>query len=177
MSSEQSAGRSRGASIALGVAMVLLGLVVAAWPGITAVVLVRWLGIAVILYGFYELLQAVTGGEGSRLWAGLIGVVSVVTGAILFLTPIVSLSSIGTVIGVVWLVQGGVGLVGAIFEPGRRLLRALIGLISVVAGIAVLSQPGLSVIGLTWFAGLWMAGAGLAVALIALFGGRGSRAA
>lgn len=175
--SEQSTGRSRGASIALGIAMVVLGLIVAAWPGITAVVLVRWLGIAVILYGFYELVQVFTGGDGSRLWAGLIGVVSIITGAILFLTPIVSLSSIGTVIGVVWLVQGVVGIIGAIAEPGQRLLRALIGVISVIAGGAVLTQPGISVVGLTWFAGLWMAGAGLAVALFAIFGGRRSRAA
>lgn len=166
--------RSRGAAVGLGVLIVLAGVVLLAWPGATTVVLVRWLGLAIVVYGVHELANAFGGGgEGSRVWSGIIGVVAIIGGLAIFFTPIFSAITVGLVIGWYWLIGGAIGIVGAIIEPGNRLVRLLVAVVSLLAGVAVIAQPGLSLVTLVWFSGAWMVAAGLIMVASALFRGRG----
>ena len=165
--------RSRGAAIGLGVLIALAGVVLLIWPGATTVVLVRWLGLAIVVYGIHELIDAFGGGgEGSRVWSGIIGVVAVIGGLAIFWTPIISAITVGLVIGWYWLIGGAIGIVGAIIEPGNRLVHLLIAVVSMLAGVAVIAQPGLSLVTLVWFSGAWMVIAGLIMVAGAMFSGR-----
>lgn len=164
---------SRGAAIGFGVLVALAGVVLLVWPGATAVVLATWLGIAILAYGIYELITVFTGGgDRSRLWSGIIGVIAVIGGLAIILTPLVSTITLGLIIGWYWLIGGVFGIVGAIVEPGNRVIRLLIALVSVVAGVVVIAQPGLAVVTLVWFAGVWMLVAGIVMIGTALFGRR-----
>jgi uncharacterized membrane protein HdeD (DUF308 family) len=165
--------RSRGAAIGLGVLIALAGVVLLIWPGATTVVLVRWLGLAIVVYGIHELIDAFGGGgEGSRVWSGIIGVVAVIGGLAIFWTPIISAITVGLVIGWYWLIGGAIGIVGAIIEPGNRLVHLLIAVVSMLAGVAVIAQPGLSLVTLVWFSGAWMVIAGLIMVAGAMLSGR-----
>lgn len=169
----ESVAVSKGAAVGAGVAMAIAGLVVFFWPGITTVVLVSWLGIAIALYGATELGIAIGGvGERSRLWAGIVGAIALLGGVSVFLTPIISSITVGTVIGAYWVVGGVAGLLGAVLQSGHRIVRGIVAVISLVAGISVLAQPGLSLVALTWFTGMWMVVSGLVLAGTALLRGR-----
>jgi uncharacterized membrane protein HdeD (DUF308 family) len=169
------APRSRGAAIGLGVLMALAGIVLLAWPAATAMVLVSWLGLAIVVYGIHELIEAFTDGSGGyRLLSGIVGVVAIIGGIGIFLTPLVSAITVGIVIGAYWVVGGIVGIAGAIMVPGNRLVRLLVAVLSLLAGIVVLAQPGLSLVTLVWFSGAWMLAAGIVMAASAAFG-RGPR--
>lgn len=162
--------QSRGATIAIGALVAVAGLILLLWPGKTTLVLVSWLGIAIVAYGVYEFLNAVVGtGDRSRLWGGILGVIAVIGGVIIFATPLVSSVTIGLVIGWYWIIGGVFGVVGAIVEPGNRFVRLLIALLSLFAGVVVIAQPGLSLVALVWFSGAWMLAAGLVIALTAVF--------
>jgi uncharacterized membrane protein HdeD (DUF308 family) len=166
--------RNRGVAIAIGVAVALAGLALLLWPGPTSLVLVSCLGIAIAGYGVYEFVNAVVGvGERSRVWGVIIGVIAVIGGVVIFATPLVSTVTVGLVIGWYWIVGGVIGIVGAIVEPGDRFMRLLVAVLSLVAGVIVIAQPGLALVTLVWFAGAWMLVVGIVMARMALFG-RGS---
>jgi uncharacterized membrane protein HdeD (DUF308 family) len=153
---------------AFGVAavMVVTGILLLAWPGATTLVLVALLGLGAVTYGIAEL-SRVFAGEGERLelWAGLIGLVSIFGGVLIFLTPLVSSVAVGTIIGAYWLVGGVSEVIGAVIRPGGRVVRLLVGVLSVAAGLVVLASPTLSLVALVWFSGLWMVAAGIAIAI------------
>jgi uncharacterized membrane protein HdeD (DUF308 family) len=172
MTSTDMAPRSRGAAIGLGVLMALGGVVLLAWPGKTTLVLVACLGLGVVLYGIHELIEAFTTSEsaGSRVWGGIVGVVAVIGGIWVFMTPLMSAIAVGIVIGAYWVAGGIVGIVGTIVVPGNRLVRVLIAVLSLVAGAAVLTQPGLSLVTLVWFSGAWLLAGGIVMAVSAALG-------
>jgi uncharacterized membrane protein HdeD (DUF308 family) len=177
MTAMTATSRSRGAAIGLGILIALAGVVLLVWPTATTVVLVSWLGLAIVVYGVHELISVFTGAGGSRVWSAIIGVIAVIGGVAIFLTPVVSSVTVGLVIGIYWLIGGVVGIIAAFIEPGQRLLRLLLAAISLVAGLVVIAQPGLALVTLVWFSGLWMVVSGLIVALGAIFGRRQAVAA
>lgn len=135
-------------------------------PAATTLVLVALLGLGAVIYGIAEL-GRVFAGEGERLelWAGLIGLVSIFGGVLIFLTPLVSSVAVGTIIGAYWLVGGASEVIGAVMRPGGRIVRFLVGALSIAAGLVVVATPTLSLVALVWFSGLWMVAAGVAVAI------------
>lgn len=171
MSAIQGTWRTRTSGVLLGIAIAVTGLVVLVWPAATVVVVGLLLGIGLVLYGIRELLltPAPSPADG-RGGVVAIGIVSVLAGLAVLFLPLVSAVGIGIIIGIAWVFQGVASLLGAFTESGHRLLRGLVGAISVVAGVLVLVQPGLSLVAIAWFAGAWMIGTGIAVVLVALFG-------
>lgn len=172
MTTVSGAPRSRGAATGLGVLIALTGLVLLMWPAATTLVVVRLLGLAVAFYGVHELIIAFGDDARSRLWSGILGVIAILGGFAIFLSPMVSSMAVGVVIGLYWLVGGAVGIAAAIMVPGHRIIRAFVAVISLVAGMIVVAQPGLSVVTLVWFSGLWMIVAGIVMIAGALFGQR-----
>ena len=164
--------RSRGAAVGFGVLIALAGVVLLVWPGATTVVLVRLLGLAIMAYGVHELFDAFSGGEGSRVWSVIVGVVAIIGGLSIFLTPMVGAITVGLVIGWYWLIGSAVGIVAAIIQPGDRIIRLLVAVVSLLVGVAVVAQPGLSLVTLVWFSGMWMVVAGLIMVGAAMLRGR-----
>lgn len=170
MSTLSPQGRSRGATIGLGALIALTGAVLLAWPGATTLVLVSWLGLAIGMYGVFEIVNGFSGaGDRSRLWSFVLGAIALIGGLVIFFTPVVSSVTVGLVIGWYWIIGGIMGLVGAFVVPGDRFVRGLVGAVSLLAGIVVLAQPGLSLVALVWFSGAWMLVAGLFMMVSALF--------
>ncbi|HSK98429.1 MAG TPA: DUF308 domain-containing protein [Euzebyales bacterium] len=180
MTSAATAPRARGTAIALGVLIALAGVVLLIWPGVTTLVLVSALGVAIVVYGIHELIDAFSDSGvsgGSRVWSIVVGIVALIGGIAIFLTPLVSAITVGLVIGAYWVVGGIIGIIGAIVESGNRFIRALVAALSIMVGLAVLVQPGLSLVVLVWFAGAWMVIAGLVMIVGAMFGRRRALAA
>lgn len=175
MSSLDTTPRSRQAAAVLGAGIAVTGLAVLVWPGVTVLVLGFWLGMALVLYGIKELLDGAFGVGGSRTWAVVVGVASVIAGLTLLFAPLFTAAAIGTLVGLSWLIDGALAIVGAFVVAERRLVRGAFGALSVVAGIAVLGQPALSLVALTWFAGIWMLVVGLVVVGWAVFVGRSTQ--
>lgn len=143
-------------------------MIVLIWPGVTTIVVVACLGVAIIVYGFSELVEAFTGGidgsAGSRVWSAVIGIVAIIGGVAIFPTQWLSTVTVGIVIG-------------AVVESGNRVIRALVAVLPIVAGLAVLVQPGLSLVILVAIASAWMVAAGMLMVGAATHGRRRALAA
>jgi uncharacterized membrane protein HdeD (DUF308 family) len=159
---QQAGGASRWlmgwqASFLLGLITVVLGLIVSFHPVTSLVVVVVLLGIGLIASGIFHLARALDGAEQDRVWRAIAGVVCVVTGVVLIRHLHLSLALAGLIIGFTWIVQG----VSALFEgiSGRRRTEAgwlvFFGVISLIAGIVVMSVPISSVTALAVLMGIW----------------------
>lgn len=164
-----------GVSRLAGLALVVGGILLLAWPQASALVLVTLFGLGAVVHGISELARVFAGeGEHLEVWAGLIGLVSIFGGVVVFLTPRVSAVAAGVVIGVYWLAAGVAEVIGGLVRPGGRLGRLIVGGLSIVAGVVVLAVPTLSLLVLVWLSGLWLVVVGL---VILAFAGPRPRAA
>ena len=96
-------------------------------------------------------------------WDYLPGIAFIVLGVLALMeAPLASVAT-GIYLGAMLCVAGGFGIVGGIARLGRRgaLLAALIGVLSLLVGIAVLYNPVAGAISLTWFVGAWFVVGGL----------------
>ena len=93
------------------------------------------------------------------------GVLALVAGIILLVTPDRTLRLLGVVMGIYLLVVGGAELVRGLFEPGlltmERAKHATVGFFAVVAGVLVLVRPDSSVRVVTVVLGIFLVVVGL----------------
>lgn len=145
------------ASFLLGLATVVLGLIVSFHPVTSLVAVVVLLGVLLIVSGIFHLARAVDGAETERVWRSIAGVVCIVTGVVLIRHLHLSLALAGLIIGLTWIVQGVSALLEGVF--GRRRAEAgwwvFFGVISLIAGIVVMSAPVSSVTALAVLTGIW----------------------
>jgi uncharacterized membrane protein HdeD (DUF308 family) len=145
------------ASFVLGLITVVLGLIVSFHPVTSLVAVVVLLGIGLIASGIFHLARALDGAGQDRVWRAIAGVVCIVTGVVLIRHLHLSLALAGLIIGFTWIVQG----VSALFEgiSGRTRTEAgwwvFFGVISLIAGIVVMSVPISSVTALAVLMGIW----------------------
>lgn len=99
----------------------------------------------------------------------LIGLVSIVAGIIVIAKPSNSLSTLAVIFGVFILIDGIVELVAALVEhtPNRGML-AVIGVISVIAGVLLIRHPLGGVRAVALLVGIWLIAAGV-VRFVAAF--------
>ena len=144
-----------------GVVSIIAGVLALAWPGPTLVVLAVLFGAELIVWGIYRLVGAVTfgdaGGGARTLWA-ILGVLSLLLGFYALRHIVITLLSLGLLLGIFWLVDG-IGLIVSAVEhrgmPGRG-LSLLSGVLGVIAGLVLLVWPAISILTLAWLAGLWL---------------------
>jgi uncharacterized membrane protein HdeD (DUF308 family) len=99
----------------------------------------------------------------------LIGVVSIVAGIIVVAKPSNSLSTLAVIFGIFILVDGIVELIAALSaRTGNRGLLAVLGVISVIAGVLLIRHPLGGVRAVALLIGLWLIAAGV-VRFIAAF--------
>jgi uncharacterized membrane protein HdeD (DUF308 family) len=83
----------------------------------------------------------------------IVGIVGILAGLVAIVRPGASVLALLIVLGL-WLIVTGVGdLIRGIAEPGNRVISIILGLISIAAGIIVLSDPD---IGLAILAGIML---------------------
>ncbi len=146
------------AAFLVGLATAILGIIVAAVPETSLAVIAVLLGVLVIISGIYNVVEAFRGEENGRVWRGIAGVVFIVAGLVLIRHLHLSLALIGLVIGLTWVVQGLAALIAGISGSARRMgtgWSIFFGVISLIAGIVVISAPVASITTLAVLMGIW----------------------
>lgn len=144
-----------------GVISIILGVLALAWPGPTLIVLAVVFGIQLIFYGIFRLVGSLTIGEASggarTLWA-ILGILSLLIGFYALRHIVITVLSLGLLLGIFWLVDGIGQIVSAIEHKGMRSrgVSVLLGILGVVAGLVLLVWPAISLLTLAILAGIWL---------------------
>ena len=145
------------ATLVLGVLTLILGIIVSFHPSGSLNVVAVLFGILMILSGIFHLIRIFDRDERHRIWAGIAGLLFIVIGVVLIRHLHLTVALIGLVIGITWVVQGLTALIGGL-SGGVREGKAwwiAFGVISVIAGIVVVSAPVTSVNALAVLLGIW----------------------
>jgi uncharacterized membrane protein HdeD (DUF308 family) len=102
-------------------------------------------------------------GLGRNWWLFLIvGLVSIVAGILAIVYPDITLLALGIFVGVGLLFSGALDIAEAVSgEPESRVLAAIVGVLSVVAGLICLRRPGESLLALVVVLGIYLVVAGI----------------
>ncbi len=149
--------RSWQAALFLGVLTVILGVIVSFHPSGSLNVLAVLVGILMILSGISSLVRVFDPEESHRVWLGVAGLLFIALGVVLIRHLHVTIAIIGLIIGIAWIIQGVVALIGGIsgsVREGRGWWIAF-GVISLIAGIVVAASPVTSVNVLAVLLGIW----------------------
>jgi uncharacterized membrane protein HdeD (DUF308 family) len=148
----------------LAVAAVVLaaaGVIMLAWPRATLVVVAVLAGVALIVTGLVRLFDGFTARHdtGARRVADvLIGVLAIIAGLFCVRHNELSVTLVAFVVGAFWVLHGLTELAVAATSgplPGRG-LRAVSGLLSLAAGLAVVFWPSITVLLLVQILGIWL---------------------
>ncbi|MER7466952.1 DUF308 domain-containing protein [Streptomyces sp. NPDC097981] len=157
---------------ALGSALVTLatGIIVLVWPDETLHVLAVVIGLYLLVAGGFRFVAAFSRREHGERFLNLLAAVAFVLAGILCLrNPLQTITWLGLIVGLVWLVSGLLTAFSAIADKGLPHRGAIFcaGALGVVAGIVVLCLPTESVVVLTRLLGLWLILLGVAELVIA----------
>jgi uncharacterized membrane protein HdeD (DUF308 family) len=138
-----------------GLASVVFGVMILAWPGISVYALTILFGAYTLATGIVEFGTAfTTHGNEERAWLMLRGLLGIAVGVLVFAWPGISALALLYVIGA-YAVAFGVLCVGASFrlplDGQDRASMILTGLVAIVFGIVIFAEPGagaLAVLGL-----------------------------
>jgi uncharacterized membrane protein HdeD (DUF308 family) len=145
-------------TLLLGALTLILGLIVSFHPSGSLNVVAVLLGITMILSGIFHLVRIFGAGESHRIWLGISGLFFIVVGVVLIRHLHLTLSLIGLLIGITWIVQGLTALIGGVAGGARegRGWWIAFGAISLIAGIVVASAPASSLNVLAVLLGIWL---------------------
>ncbi|MCU1354199.1 MAG: hypothetical protein JWM05_3408 [Acidimicrobiales bacterium] len=145
-----------------GLAAALFGILTLAWPGVTLLVLVLLFGAFALIDGAIAIGAAFTGdteAEGSRWWLLGRGVIGVMAAIVTLGWPGITALALLWVVAA-WAVVIGVSeIVMAVRlrdEIRHEWLVALLGVISIAAGVALAVSPAAGALAITWLIG-WLA--------------------
>ena len=113
---------------------------------------------------------------GKSWWLFVVlGVICVVTGVLAIVWPDLTLLTLGIFAGIYLLVTAILEIIDAIFgEPGGRALSAILGIISLIAGLIFLRRPGESLLAIVVVAGIFLVAEGV-IRIVRAFGSTGRR--
>jgi uncharacterized membrane protein HdeD (DUF308 family) len=151
------------ATLVIGILTLILGLVVTFHPSSSLNVIAILLGILLIMSGIFHLIRVFDGSEPHRVWLGIAGLAFVVFGVVLIRHLHLTLSVVGLIIGIEWIVQGLVSLIAGLSGGSRegRGWWVFFGGVSMIAGIVVVSAPVSSLTVLAVLIGMWFVIMGL----------------
>jgi len=154
-------GRHWGWVLWFGAITLLAGIVVLAWPGATLLVIAVLFGVQLIVAGIFRFVAAFATEDasgGTRVLLALLGVLSFIIGLYAVRHILLTLLALVLLLGIFWVVNGTIELFAALSQrgmPGRGWTAAM-GLLSILAGIVVLSYPGPGLVTLTIVLGIWL---------------------
>jgi uncharacterized membrane protein HdeD (DUF308 family) len=145
------------ATLVVGTLTFIIGLVVSFHPTSSLNVVAVLLGILMILSGIFHLIRMFDSNEMHRVWLGIAGLMFIVVGVVLIRHLDLSRAVIGLIIGITWIVQGLTVLIGGMAGDVRegRVWWILFGVVSVIAGLVVISAPASSLNVLAVLLGIW----------------------
>ncbi|MBZ5738234.1 HdeD family acid-resistance protein [Nocardioides mangrovi] len=152
--------------LAYGLITLGLGIVLVVWPHATVGVFVALLAIQLIVGGVFNIVRALSMSRadgGIRALVGLLGGVCLVVGLLILRDPLQTVVVLGMVLGVLWVVSGVIGIIGAVVAPppeGRG-WELLGGIVSLLGGGFLLVYTDISLHVLVVFVAIWLMVAGL----------------
>jgi uncharacterized membrane protein HdeD (DUF308 family) len=150
-----------------GVLAIVFGILAVIWPGVTVIALALLFGIFAIATGIEQLVHAmrpspgpsnpVTGfgdGTGPRIARAIAGVVGLVIGIMAIVWPGITAVVLAIMVGV-WAVLTGLADLWLATRQHGGWSLALIGAISIVAGLFVMVRPAAGALVIAWAIGLY----------------------
>jgi uncharacterized membrane protein HdeD (DUF308 family) len=158
-------GRHWGWILAFGVITLATGIAVLILPGRTLLVVAVLFGVQLIVTGIFRFGAAFAADESGaqRVLLALLGVFSLIVGLYAVRHIFITLLALGLLLGIFWVVSGTIELFNAIQHRtmGSRAWTALMGVLSIVAGLVLLAYPGLSLLTLAILLSVWLVVLGL----------------
>lgn len=166
-------GGSWPTALAVGLATLVLGIIIVAWPGVTIAVLAVLFAIQLLLLGIFNLVRSIASSEarsGARVLFAVIGVFSIALGVLALRHPFQTVAVIAILFGLVWLISGIIEFVSLVSGPPRpgRGWSIVLAILTVIAGIIVLSYPAPSLVTLVLIFGIWLIVWGVITACLAV---------
>jgi uncharacterized membrane protein HdeD (DUF308 family) len=165
-------GRTWQAVLIAAVVLLALGLVLLVWPGETVVVAAILIGVALLITGLLRLVQGITATEESgamRVAYVIIGILAILAGLYCLRHIAVTVLLLAFIVGLFWAVHGVVEIVVAITAPpgsGRGVV-AVVGVLSLAAGLVIMFWPAISLTILIAVLGIWLLCYGALLAFLA----------
>jgi uncharacterized membrane protein HdeD (DUF308 family) len=166
-------GRSWHSSLTVGIVTLALGIIIVAWPAATVGVIAVLFGIQLLLFGVFNLIRSVAASEasgGARVLFALLGVLSIAVGVLALRDLFQTIQVIAILFGLTWLIGGIIEFVSLLTGPARpgRGWSILLAIVTVIAGIIVLSYPTPSLVTLALLFGIWLIFWGVMMVSIAI---------
>lgn len=138
----------------LGALSVAAGVIVLVAPAISLVTLAVVGGIFLLADGIIEVSWSFFDAAENRGLIAVLGVVSAIAGVVLIRHPVRSVVAIALLLGLWLLVAGVTRLIRAFGERRRGLWSVLLALLEMIAGIVIVSSPGIGVATLALLVGI-----------------------
>src|SRR3954464_11329503 len=127
----------------IGLLSIAAGVIILFKPGDSLATLAVIAGIFLVLDAIMELVAAIVGALPSRGLMALMGVLTLIVGILLIRHPIEGVVAVALLLGL-WLVAiGTVRLFVAFERPENRVWHALAAILEIVAGVVIVSSPGI----------------------------------
>jgi uncharacterized membrane protein HdeD (DUF308 family) len=154
-------GRHWGWFLAFGTITLLIGLAALVWPGRTLVVVAVLFGVQLIVMGIFRFAGAFASDDltgGTRALLAVLGVLSLIIGLYAVRHVLITLLALALLLGIFWIVSGAGELFTAIShrEMQGRGWNAVMGIVSILAGLVVLVYPGISLVTLAVVLSIWL---------------------
>ncbi len=143
-----------------GAIAVFFGIAAIFWPGLTLLVLLWLFAAFLIIMGLAEIIAGLVSiGKSGGWWlTTLIGFLSLAVGVFLIRNPETTLQTFIIIAGLILIARGIVDAIRAFAGSEgtqHRVLTAIIGMLAILAGIAILAQPIAGGVAFVWILGLY----------------------
>ena len=157
-------GESWGWVLAFSILTLILGVMVMAWPHATVKLVALLFGLQLLIGGIFALVRAFTNsGEGSRVLLAVLGVLGILVGIFVLRHLFQTVVILVVLLGVYWVIHGIIEFFVAVDHKGApgRGVSVVMGILSFIAGVIVLSWPAPTLLVLVWVLGIWLVVYGL----------------
>ena len=130
--------------LAFGILSVIIGAALLTWPGRTLVTIAIFFAAYLFVTGIFMLVRSFThdgGTGGQRILSAIIGVFSIGIGLMLLRSPFQALEVMIFALGFWWVFSGILDVVRAFMLPSGKGWAIFMGIVTFIAGLAILMYP------------------------------------